>query len=103
MATVDHVFVLMLENRSFDHFFGLSGRPSIPKPDDPEFGPGATDRAAVDPPHEFQDVQKQLAGTAMSGFDKEAKVAFEPPQIPVISQLPESVTRQQPDCGKLLM
>jgi phospholipase C len=87
MTTVDHVFVLMLENRSFDHFFGLSARASIPRPTDPQFGPGATDRAAYDPPHEFVDVQKQIAGGTMSGFAKAAKLAFTPPQVPVISQL----------------
>ena len=51
MAQIDHVFVLMLENRSFDHFFGLSGRPGIPRPTDPGFGPGAKDQSAADPPH----------------------------------------------------
>src|SRR5437762_13442023 len=60
MTTVDHVFVLMLENRSFDHFFGLSNIPSVRRPVDPGFGPGATDRAPYDPPHEFEDVQKQI-------------------------------------------
>jgi phospholipase C len=87
VTPVDHVFVLMLENRSFDHFFGLSGRPSVPKPTDPEFSPGATDRASYDPPHEYADVQTQISGGTMAGFDKTAKLAFEPSQIPVISQL----------------
>jgi len=58
--------VLMLENRSFDHFFGLSGRPGLARPQDPGFQAGATDRAAHDPGDEYPDVQTQLAGT---GFD----------------------------------
>ncbi len=89
MATVDHLFVLALENRSFDHFFGLSGRAGIPRPADGGFGPGATDRAAFDPPHEFEDVHAQVADGAMSGFDSRTKLAFEPSQIPIISQLAE--------------
>lgn len=87
MAAVDHVFVLMLENRSFDHFFGLSGRASIPRPTDPDFAPGATDRASCDPPHEFADVKRQIAGGAMTGFDPPAKLAFSATQIPIVSQL----------------
>lgn len=89
MADIEHVFVLMLENRSFDHFFGLSGRADIPKPASADFQPGATDRAPDDPPHEFDDVQAQIANGAMSGFDKSkgALLGFQPSQIPVISQL----------------
>ncbi|MEX8493461.1 alkaline phosphatase family protein [Sphaerotilus sp.] len=87
MRQIDHVFVLMLENRSFDHFFGLSGRPGIPRPADPDFRPGATDRSVVDPPHEFEDVRAQVHGGAMSGFSQTAKQAFSPHDIPVITQL----------------
>jgi phospholipase C len=84
---IDHVFVLMLENRSFDHFFGLSGLPGVPRPGDARFGPGATDRCSVDPPHEFPDVQTQIAGGAMTGFDGAAWQGFTPDQVPVIAQL----------------
>ncbi len=87
MTRVDHIFVLMLENRSFDHFFGLSGQPSIPTPTQDGYGPGATDIAAGDPPHEFKDVQTQIACGTMAGFEAAAKLAFEPAQIPVITQL----------------
>ena len=87
MAPIEHVFVLMLENRSFDHFFGLSGRPGVPRPTDPGFGPGAKDQSAADPPHEFNDVQSQVTGGTMGGFPPDAKRAFTPDQIPVISQL----------------
>ena len=31
MAKIDHVFVLMLENRSFDHFFAFSSLPGVPQ------------------------------------------------------------------------
>ena len=36
---IEHVFVLMLENRSFDHFFALSGIEGITaaRPHDPQF------------------------------------------------------------------
>jgi len=87
MAQIDHVFVLMLENRSFDHFFGLSGRPGIPRPTDPGFGPGAKDQSAADPPHEFPDVQSQVMGGTMGGFPAASKLAFTPDQIPVITEL----------------
>src|SRR5215831_16578142 len=86
MSAVDHVFVLMLENRSFDHFFGLSGRPFVPRPADPDFMPGAMDRSD-DPLHEFENVQTQIAGGTMSGFDKAAKLAYTPAQIPIVTQL----------------
>jgi phospholipase C len=87
MSQIDHVFVLVLENRSFDHFFGLCGRPSVHRPGDSAFQAGATDRAVFDPPHEFDSVQAQIAGGAMTGFDARAKLAFLPSQIPVVSQL----------------
>lgn len=75
---IDHIFVLMLENRSFDHAFGsdpllqsgppLSGTESCPyDPEDPH-GPSvpvtlvARDVAEPDAPHEFRDVCYQIAG-----------------------------------------
>ena len=84
---IDHIFVLMLENRSFDHFFGLSGLAGVPRPGDARFVAGATDRCGIDPPHEFADVQAQVAGGAMSGFSGAAWLGFTPGQVPVISQL----------------
>lgn len=74
---IKHVFVLMLENRSFDHLFGyvpgmqttaLSGLETCPF--DPtaassvqvRVGPGALDETNPDPPHEFRDVYFQLTG-----------------------------------------
>lgn len=68
---IKHVFVLMLENRSFDHMFGCSkipgiqvagvdsnnpwiGQPSV------QFSGGAPDPMSTDPGHEFLDVLYQL-------------------------------------------
>jgi len=84
---IDHVFVLMLENRSFDHFFGLSGLPGVPRPPDARFTPGAADRCPIDPPHEFADVQAQIAGGAMTGFQGAQWLGFQPGQVPVVSEL----------------
>lgn len=86
MPTIDHVFVLMLENRSFDHMFGLSGL--VPRPPDPDFGPGAPDRMPYDPPHEFADVQAQVRPSGdMRGFPPQAKCGLLPSQVPVVTQL----------------
>jgi phospholipase C len=81
---IEHVFVLMLENRSFDHVLGFSGITGA----DAESGaptkingligtesnsingqpytvsPGADYRMPVDPNHEFPDVLHQLCGPA---------------------------------------
>jgi phospholipase C len=70
MANITHVFVLMMENRSFDHLLAFSYIPGIPPPD-PLWGmtPDALDRAPLDPPHEFENVRDQVAGDPpMSGF-----------------------------------
>lgn len=67
-----HVFVLMLENRSFDHMFAFSGIAGITAAttrttntyqgvDYPQ-RLGASARMPTDPGHEFGDVLEQLAG-----------------------------------------
>jgi phospholipase C len=93
LSKIKHLFVLMLENRSFDHMLGYSNIPDI----DGLSGQAFTNRDAVeepvhttpdagyagsydvDPGHDFVDVQMQLYGTArpaagqqpnMSGFVK---------------------------------
>jgi phospholipase C len=85
---IRHVFVLMLENRSFDHLLGFSGVPGIDPPTpaqavvDGATGelvaatPTASLAISPDPPHEYQNVVKQLggeggsyaAGVTMGGF-----------------------------------
>jgi phospholipase C len=93
MAKIEHVFVLMLENRSLDHFFGLSGLVP-PPPAQFGFGPGALDRLKTDPPHEYDDVAKQVAGGAMTGFPAasgpDAMKGFSPSEIPVLTALAEN-------------
>lgn len=90
MPTIDHVFVLMLENRSFDHFFGFSGLVT-PPPDSFGFKQGASDTLKADPPHEFEDVAAQVANGAMTGFlasgGLDAMKGFKPDGIPVLSAL----------------
>lgn len=67
---IRHIFVLAMENRSFDHLLAYSGLPGISAPDS-AFGltAGATDRPRLDPSHEYEDVAQQIAGDPpMSGF-----------------------------------
>ncbi|RDU96174.1 alkaline phosphatase family protein [Trinickia dinghuensis] len=69
---IQHVFVLMLENRSFDHLFALSGIPGIVAATGESsntyngatyaFADGAPGRMPTDPGHEFTDVLEQLCG-----------------------------------------
>ena len=73
---IEHVVVLMMENRSFDHMFGFLDRPSLPRlqngdypnpvslgsPDKEAYG--VTDNASfalpVDPPHSHNSVMNQI-------------------------------------------
>jgi phospholipase C len=90
---IQHVFVLMLENRSFDHLFALSGIPGIVAATTANantytgatyaFGDGAPGQMPTDPGHEFIDVVEQLSGDVddiMRGVD--ARV-----QCPALYQL----------------
>lgn len=97
MTNIDHVFVLVMENRSFDHLFGLSGIDGVQPPGDSwGFSDGAADRLASDPPHEFDDVAEQLSGVPpMSGFSAGTSAAiamkgFRPPALPVVYQLAQN-------------
>jgi phospholipase C len=85
---IDHVFVLMLENRSYDHLFG-SGRPqATPIPATANFAAGAPDRCPQDPPHEFADVQGQVHGGAMDGFVTDLqRRGFVAAQLPTLNEL----------------
>src|SRR5262245_6685374 len=82
---IEHVYVLMLENRSFDHMLGFSniagadavtGRPTAISGltgnessffDKKEYRVerGADRIMQIDPPHEFADVTHQLCGPAV--------------------------------------
>ncbi|WP_213029881.1 alkaline phosphatase family protein, partial [Acinetobacter baumannii] len=70
-AKIKHVFVLMLENRSFDHMFGCSNIPGIQVAgadnSNPwigqasvQFAGGAPDPMSTDPGHDFLAVLYQL-------------------------------------------
>src|SRR4051812_45311158 len=75
---IRHVFVLMLENRSFDHMLGFSGIPGIDGLSGGEsnldsatgrmvrVSPDAALTLAADPPHEYQNVVRQLCGAGGS-------------------------------------
>lgn len=71
-AAIQHVFVLMLENHSFDHLLAMSGIPGInaaTTSDTNKIGDqvyhvqdGAPASMTTDPGHEFADVALQLSG-----------------------------------------
>lgn len=68
--SIQHVIVLMLENRSFDHLLAYSGIPGLRGVDTRKSNPGGTgpvpmspsalDRAPSDPGHEFEHVDWQI-------------------------------------------
>ncbi|CAB3768166.1 alkaline phosphatase family protein [Paraburkholderia humisilvae] len=74
-ASIQHVFVLMLENRSFDHLFALSGIPGIVAATPANtntygdtvypFGGDAPEQLPTDPGHEFSDAVEQLCGAGV--------------------------------------
>lgn len=90
---ITNVFVLMLENRSFDHIFGFSGIPGINGLTGNEsntFGNtpykvigGVEDPMTTDPNHEFLDTLEQLCGTKY-GPPPNKKNAFPPGPYPHI-------------------
>ncbi len=94
MADIKHVFVLMLENRSFDHLFAFAGRSGV-APVDASWGmtADAPDRAPLDPPHDFEDVAAQIGGNPpMSGFSQQpywnvARQGFAAGALPVLHTL----------------
>ncbi len=86
--TVNHVFVLMLENRSFDHLFGLTQRQKTPIPISAGFSSGAPDRCLTDPAHEYDDVQTQINDGAMDGFKGPLqREGFTADQLPTLNEL----------------
>jgi len=82
LAKADHVVVLMLENRSFDHMLGypslMGGRPEIDgrRPGLANQDQGctypvhhlATTALEMDPDHSASAIDQQIAGGSMSGF-----------------------------------
>ena len=82
LAKIDHVVVMMLENRSFDHMLGylsLSGR----RPEIDGLRPGLANQyqgrtypvhhldvtaLGMDPDHSSEAIDQQVAGGHMSGF-----------------------------------
>ena len=92
MAKIDHLFVLMLENRSFDHMLAFSGLTGVAPPP-PRFGfkTGAVDQLADDLPHEFDDVAAQIHGGAMDGFlgsgGPDTMLGFDETEVPVLIEL----------------
>src|SRR5688500_4184499 len=91
MATIRHVFVLVLENRSFDHLLGMStgtgtdARTGEPTTVDGPAGQTTTGHGQesagragapfvlpADPPHEFCDVLLHLPGHPAAGCDVSA-------------------------------
>ncbi len=73
LSGVSHVFVLMLENRSFDNILGRSGLPGITVASEEDINyyldqechiqTGAPAQMTTDPAHEFTDVLEQLTGS----------------------------------------
>lgn len=92
MAKIEHVFVLMLENRSFDHMMAFSGLPGVnPPPSHFHFQRGAVDQLDSDPPHEFDDVARQINSGAMDGFaasgGPDTMMGFDAVSLPVLLEL----------------
>lgn len=81
LAPIDTIVVLMMENRSFDHFFGslelaegrpvngLTGLESNLAPDGSPVAPFVLDDfTPEDPPHGWDSVHRQVNGGLMDGF-----------------------------------
>jgi phospholipase C len=81
---IQHVLVLMLENRSFDHLLAFSGIAGLTGVDTSKTNPGASgevpmsdaapDRLASDPGHEFEDVDWQIYGSERGSADRVASM-----------------------------
>ncbi|MFZ1679339.1 MAG: alkaline phosphatase family protein, partial [Saprospiraceae bacterium] len=74
---VEHVFILMLENHSFDNVFGFSGIKGIKPASGQNAYAGtsypvngdAPDALPADPGHEFADTLQQLCGSNAAGYN----------------------------------
>lgn len=78
---IEHVIMVMMENRSYDHWLGgrsldealsgdgLSADMSNPAPDGSAVSPYASDEPCLDdPPHGYTSTLRQINGGAMDGF-----------------------------------
>jgi phospholipase C len=82
---IQHVLVLMLENRSFDHLLGYSGIPGLAGVDTTKSNPGEAgdvpisndtpDRLGTDPGHEFEDVDWQIYGSERTSAARTARMS----------------------------
>jgi phospholipase C len=115
VANIQHVFVLMLENRSFDHMFALSGIPGINAATPANFnvyggtqylfGGGAPEQMPTDPGHEFTDVVEQLCGP---GVQFQPGKAYPPiDSSGYVSNYATTITEGKPpqlaDVGKVIL
>lgn len=77
---IQHIFVLMLENHSFDNIFAMSGIPGVVGATTENYNTykdekyfvekGAPDQMPTDPGHEFLDVLEQLTNQKAEHYDK---------------------------------
>jgi len=113
---IQHIFVLMLENRSFNHFLGFCGIEGVEgaattmSNPDKHASPAplscdAPDWPTADPNHEYCDVQLQIFGnrtpaadapSTMQGFvkscDNSVMKCFTPQTLPILNQLAREFT-----------
>lgn len=86
---INYFFVLMLENRSFDHMLGYCGIPQVDGLTGREFNlydldqpegrkamatPDSPLVTEPDPPHEFKDVSLQLLGNRLGTYNDDSKI-----------------------------
>lgn len=110
---INHFFVLMLENRSFDHMLGFSGIPDVDGLTGREFNYYELDqpegRKAVatpdsplitqpDPPHEFKDVSLQLLGNRFGSYSDDSKLLNQG----FVQSYAESKLHQPTDPGSIM-
>ncbi len=110
-SPIEHVFVLMLENRSFNHLLTYSGIPGLTGVDRTKTNKTATgaivpmnnaapDGAASDAKHEFEDVDQQIYNAprhnpnrpkTLDGFvissGADAMQCIDPVKLPVLTEL----------------
>lgn len=87
MSKIAHVFVLVMENRSFDHMFAFSGLQGVQPPPNRNFKPASPDRLANDPLHEYKNVKAKINNGRMDGFTGDAMFGLLPDRIPKLMEL----------------